>query len=55
LLTVVLQGIERSHPVVVVSSLDLHVVGDPVDAGEDPNLAIALDIVGFRANETARP
>jgi hypothetical protein len=55
LLTGVLQGIEKSHPVMAVSGLELHVMGDSVDAGEDPNLAVALDIVGFRANEAARP
>jgi hypothetical protein len=55
LLTAVLQGIEKSHPVMAVSGLELHVAGAPVDAGEDPNLAVALDIVGFRANGRASP
>ena len=55
LLTAVLQGIETSHPVMAVSGLELHVAGAPVDAGEDPNLVIALDIVGFRANEAVAP
>ena len=55
LLTAVLQGIETSHPVMAVSGLELHIAGAPVDAGEDPNLAIALDIVGFRANQAVAP
>jgi Type II secretion system (T2SS), protein M subtype b len=55
LLTAVLQGIEKSHPVMAVGGLELHVAGAPVDASEDPNLAIALDIVGFRANEAVAP
>jgi general secretion pathway protein M len=48
LLTTVLLGIEASHPVLSVGNLELHVAGDS-EGDDDPSLAIALDVFGYRA------
>lgn len=48
LLTTVLQGIALARPVLAVDNLELHVAGDS-DDDENPNLAVALDVFGYRA------
>ena len=48
LLTTVLLGIEAAHPVLAVGNLELHVAADSESEGENPSLAIALDVFGYR-------
>ena len=47
LLTTVLLGIEAAHPALVAGNLDVRATGDS-DA-ENPALAVALDVFGYRA------
>jgi Tfp pilus assembly protein PilO len=49
LLTSVLLEIEAAHPVLSVGNLDLRVTGDSKGDDENPDLAIALDVSGYRA------
>jgi hypothetical protein len=49
LLTTVLLGIEAARPVLSVGNLELHVAGDSEEGDENPGLAIALDVFGYRA------
>jgi hypothetical protein len=48
LLTTVLLGIEAAHPVLSVGNLELHVAADSESEDENPSLAIALDVFGYR-------
>ncbi len=48
LLTTVLTGIERARPVLAVDNLEINVAGGTQD-DEIPNLAVALDVFGYRA------
>jgi general secretion pathway protein M len=48
LLTTVLLGIEAAHPVLAVGNLELHIAADSENEDEDPSLAIALDVFGYR-------
>ena len=49
LLTTVLLGIEAAHPILSVGNLELHVAQDSAEGDENPSLAIALDVFGYRA------
>ncbi len=49
LLTTLLLDIEGAQPALAVGNVELHVAGDSDGQDEDPNLAISLDIFGYRA------
>ncbi|HEX3487418.1 MAG TPA: type II secretion system protein GspM [Micropepsaceae bacterium] len=49
LLTTVLLGIEAARPVLSAGNLDLHVAGDSDSGEENPSIAVALDVFGYRA------
>lgn len=49
LIAAVLRGIEESRPVILVDQLDIRSSGDSGGDGDDPSLAIALDVHGYRA------
>jgi hypothetical protein len=48
-LTTVLAGIETAHPIFSLGNLELHVADVSGEGDENPSLAIALDVFGYRA------
>ena len=49
LLTTVLLDVEGAQPALAVGNVELHVASDSEGQDEDPDLAISLDIFGYRA------